>query len=189
MSDTALQAERQHLAGLIEAIQRCVFFLDASIEKLSWPLTKTHLENNKKDVSLFETLSSINERFSKLQDTLGAAMRHGAILSGEPSETFLRILSFYAKIEVIESVELWQLCRTTRNLAAHDYGIDYLEIAEHFNALQELVPMLYISARRFLRYCFESLDVLPAHGEFAESFSYITQKVQKLESGTTSVPT
>ncbi|MBU0733217.1 MAG: hypothetical protein KKG10_03610 [Proteobacteria bacterium] len=189
MIETTLQAERQHLAELIEAIQRCVFFLDASIEKLVWPLTKAHLENNKKDISLFETLSSINERFSKLQDTLGAAMRHGAILSGEQSETFLRVLSFYAKIEVIESVESWQLCRTTRNLAAHDYGIDYLEIAEHFNALHELVPTLYFSARRFLWYCFESLGVLPALGDFGESFTYITQKAQKIESGVKSLQT
>ena len=170
MTGRVLQAERQHLAELLEAIQRCVFFLDASVEKIAWPLTKVHLENNKKDVPLFETLSSINERFSKLQDTLGAAMRHAAILSGEPSETFLKVLSFYEKIKVIESIELWQLCRTTRNLAAHDYGIDYSEIAEHFNALHELIPSLYGSAQRFLRYCYKNLDVLPAHGDFVESF-------------------
>ena len=108
MTGRVLQAERQHLAELLEAIQRYVFFLDASIEKIAWPLTKAYLENNKKDVPLFETLSSINERFSKLQDTLGAAMRHAVILSGEPSETFLKVLSFYEKIEVIKSIELWQ---------------------------------------------------------------------------------
>lgn len=176
MTGRVLQAEQQHLAELLEAIQRCVFFLSASIEKISWPLTKAHLENNKKDVSLFETLSSINERFSKLQDTLGAAMRHAAMLSGEPSETFLKVLSFYEKIEVIEAIESWQLCRTTRNLAAHDYGIRYSEIAEHFNALHELIPTLYGSARRFLRYCYKNLDVLPAHGDFVESFLSITQK-------------
>ena len=168
MSGTALEAERQHLAELLEAIQRCLFFLDASVQKTPWPLTKEHLENHKKDVALFESLSSINERFSKLQDTLGAAMRHATILSGEPSDTFLKVLSFYAKAGIIESIESWQLCRTTRNLAAHDYGIDYAEIAEHFNALHALIPVLQGNAGRFLLYCHESLGVNPAQGGFAE---------------------
>jgi len=174
MTGSTLQAERQHLAGLLEAIQRCVFFLDASARKITWPLTGQHLESHQKDVALFESLSSINERFSKLQDTLGAAMRHAALLSGESSETFLKVLSFYEKTGVIESIDSWQLCRTTRNLAAHDYGIDYAEIAEHFNALLELIPALYLNARRFLQYCDNNLGVTPAQGAFAESFDSST---------------
>lgn len=78
MTDNLLQAERDHLAGLLVAIQRCVFFLHASVQKVSWPLNAAYLEENKKNIALFESLSSINERFSKLQDTLGAAMRHAA---------------------------------------------------------------------------------------------------------------
>lgn len=175
MTGTALQAERQHLAGLLEAIQRCVFFLDASVQKIDWPLTKEYLENHMKDVALFESLSSINERFSKLQDTLGAAMRHATILSGEPSETFLKVLSFYEKTAVIDSIESWQICRTTRNLAAHDYGIDYADIAEHFNALRELIPVLLGASRRFLLYCNTNFGVTPAPGEFSENFQRITQ--------------
>lgn len=79
-------------------------------QKTKWPLKKAHLEYHKKDVALFESLSSINERFSKLQDTLGAAMRHAAILSGEPSDIFLKVLSFYEKAGIIKSIESWQLC-------------------------------------------------------------------------------
>lgn len=178
MTASTLQAERRHLAELLEAIQRCVFFLDASARKIVWPLTKARLERRRKDVALFESLSSINERFSKLQDTLGAAMRHSALLTGEPADTFLKVLSFYEKAGVIESIESWQLCRTTRNLAAHDYGIDYAGIAEHFNALHELIPALYGNARRFLRYCGKSLGVKPAKGEFAAGFKTITQPAQ-----------
>ncbi len=128
---------------------------------------------NKKKIELFESLSSVNEKFSKLQDTLGTAMRHAAILSGEPSVPFLKVLAFYEKIEVIESIESWQLCRTTRNLAAHDYGIDYVEIAEHFNALHDLIPTLYVSVWRFIQYCRENLDLKPIHGEFVEDFERI----------------
>lgn len=174
MTNSALQAERQHLAALLEAIQRCVFFLNGSILKISWPLTKEHLENRMKDIALFESLSSVNERFSKLQDTLGAAMRHAVILSGEPSETFLKVLSFYEKTAIIESIESWQICRTTRNLAAHDYGVDYEEIAEHFNALHGLIPILMGASRRFLQYCDNNFQVKPTPGEFSEDFARIT---------------
>ena len=69
-----------------------------------------------KDIALFELLAAINERFAKLQDTLGAAMRHATVLSGEPSNTFLKVMSFYEKAGVLVSITAWQLCRTTRNL-------------------------------------------------------------------------
>lgn len=175
MNDSRLEAEKKHLSEYLEAIQRCVFFLHGSVQKISWPLTDNYLIEHKKDVQLFESLSSVNERFSKLQDTLGAAMRHATILSGEPNDTFLKVLAFYEKIEVIDSVDSWQLCRTTRNLAAHDYGIDYAKIAEHFNSLHELIPLLYKYARRFVNYCQENLDIAPVPGYFDKDFQYITQ--------------
>ncbi len=65
-----LSAEKAYLAQLLEAIERCVYFLDATTKKLPFPLQGDELEKHKKDVSLFESLSSFNERFSKLQDTL-----------------------------------------------------------------------------------------------------------------------
>jgi hypothetical protein len=170
MSGEILAAEKAHLSGLLEAIQRCVYFLSASERKLPWPLTASHLETHRKDVDLFETLSSTNERFAKLQDTLGAAMRHAALLAGEPGDTFLKVLSFYEKVGVLESIAAWQLCRTTRNLAAHDYETDYAEIAAHFNSLHDLTPVLYANAARFLGYCRESLSVAPSRGDFAEDF-------------------
>ena len=77
-----LQDHRLHLAGLLEAIQRCVFFLDASTRDIVWPLTGEFLQAHKKDNALFEALAAVNERFAKLQDTLGSAMRHSLILSG-----------------------------------------------------------------------------------------------------------
>jgi hypothetical protein len=114
VTGNVLHAERRHLAGLLEAVQRCVYFLDASDKRIPWPLTAAHLEQNKKNVDLFESLAAINERFAKLQDTLGAAMRHSLVLSGEPGETFLKVLAFYDKAGVIDSVSVWQLCRATR---------------------------------------------------------------------------
>lgn len=175
MNGGALQAERMHLAGLLEAIQRCVYFLNASDGRLSWPLWAPYLEQNKKNIDLFESLAAINERFAKLQDTLGAAMRHSVLLSGETGETFLKVLAFYEKTGVIDSVASWQLCRTTRNLAAHDYGTDYAEVAEHFNALHTLIPALYGDASRFVEYCRTALEAQPQQMDFAEDFAAIVR--------------
>lgn len=96
MKPSILDLEKQHLAELLEAIQRCVYFLDASSGKLTWPLTAELLETQKKDVVLFEAMAAINERFAKLQDTLGSAMRHACILSGE-SIAFLKYSAFTKK--------------------------------------------------------------------------------------------
>ena len=162
MTLSILDSEKQYLAELLEAIQRCVYFLDASSRKLTWPLTADLLETQKKNVLLFEAMAAINERFAKLQDTLGANMRHACILAGEPTDSFLKVLGFYEKTGVLESVESWQLCRTARNLAAHDYDIDYVEIADHFNSLKTLTPLLYLSAARFLNYCQKKLGIAPS---------------------------
>lgn len=173
MSETPLQAERAHLSALLEAIQRCVFFLEASNRKPPWPLSAGYLQQNNKNIDLFESLAAINERFAKLQDTLGAAMRHAILLAGEPGETFLKVLAFYEKAAVIESIVSWQLCRTTRNLAAHDYGTDYAEIAEHFNALHSLIPTLYGDAARFVAYCHSALSVGPLQTDYQVDFASI----------------
>ena len=183
MNQSILDSEKLHLAELLEAIQRCVYFLDASSRKLTWPLTKKQLETQKKDVALFEAMAAINERFAKLQDTLGAAMRHACILAGEPTDSFLKVLSFYEKTGVLESVESWQLCRTARNLAAHDYEIEYEEIADHFNSLQTLTPLLYISTIHFLNYCKKTLGIEPKQGDFSAEFISIVKTIQADKSG------
>lgn len=152
---------------------------------ITWPLTKERLETQKKDVVLFDAMAAIKERFSKLQDTLGAAMRHACILAGEPTNSFLKVLSFYEKTGVLESVASWQLCRTARNLAAHDYEIEYAEIADHFNSLKTLTPLLYISASavRFLNYCQETLCIEPKQADFSTEFMAIVKTKQADESG------
>jgi hypothetical protein len=82
MKTFILDAERQYLSGLLEAIQRCVYFLHASDSKITWPLDGETMRCRKKDQALFESLAAINERFAKLQDILAAAMRHAALLMG-----------------------------------------------------------------------------------------------------------
>lgn len=173
-----LEAEKAHLAQLLEAIQRCVYFLNAAIQKLPFPLHGSELEHRKKEENLFETLSAFNERFSKLQDTLAAAMRHAYLLAGENANNFLKILAFYEKQEVIVSIETWQLLRTARNLAAHDYEIDYFQIAEHFNTLNELTTVLYVTANNFIYFCENQLAIRPITPDFTKEFSAVMASYQ-----------
>lgn len=173
-ADNLLTSQRQHLAGLLLAIQRCAYFLHASDAHIPWPLHGPDLESRKKDLALFEALAAVNERFAKLQDTMGSAMRHSLVLSGEQADTFLKVLALFEKWGVVGSADQWQLARMARNLAAHDYETDYASVAEHFNTLHDLKPGLMAMSRRFVAYCQEVLGVGPAQADFAEDFDRIT---------------
>ena len=63
-------------------------------------------------------------------------------LLSEANAPFLKVLALFEKLGVIESIDAWQMCRTARNLAAHDYETDCALIAEHFNELHTLQPVL-----------------------------------------------
>jgi hypothetical protein len=167
--------EKEYLASLLEAIERCVYFLEASEQRIAWPLSDEILALKKKDTELFESLSAINERFSKLQDTLGLAMRQSLLLSGESTESFLKVLAFFEKKQVVKSVEEWQVARTARNIAAHTYEIAYGEAAEHFNMLHSLKGSLYGIARRFALYCQEELGISASSMDFQAEFMEITE--------------
>ena len=144
--------------------------MHASGSKLPRPLTAALLHAGRKDEALFESLAAFNERFAKLQDTLGAAMRHTALLMGEPTSPFLRVMALFEKLGVLVSIGDWQLCRAARNLAAHDYETDYAPIAEHFNDLIRLQPVLVGAASRLLVLCSDALAVRPATQDFDAEF-------------------
>lgn len=165
-----LRSQKQHLASLLEAMQRCVYFLNASDVAIDWPLNGMHLQAEKKNIDIFESLAAINERFAKLQDTLGAAMRHSLQLSGEQADSFIKVLSLFEKSGVVSSIEAWQLARAARNLAAHDYETDYEQVALHFNTLHELTPELYATALRFVQYSHTHLHIQPESLDFSEDF-------------------
>ena len=173
MNINSLAAEREHLANLLKAVQRCAHFLHASSSKVTWPLDGIDLKKRQKDLALFEALAAFNERFAKLQDTLGAAMRHCALLMSETNTPFLKVLALFEKLGVVESIDSWQMCRTARNLAAHDYETDYALIAEHFNELQTLQPVLVRAGSRLLVLCAQSLNILPATADFEIEFQHV----------------
>jgi hypothetical protein len=165
-----MRDEELHLARLLEAAERCGYYMQASAGKLPWPLTGEALYARRKDTELFEAAAAFNERFSKLQDTLGAAMRHAALQMGEATSPFLRVLALFQKLGVIECAAMWQRAREARNLAAHDYDTDYAVIAEHFNQLNQLRPALLATAARLLRVCDAQLGIHPSTGDFSAEF-------------------
>ena len=178
MNTNSLTAEREHLANLLEAVQRCAHFLHASSSKVEWPLDGHGLKRRQKDEALFGALSAFNERFAKLQDTLGAAMRHCALLMSETTSPFLKVLALFEKLGVIDLIGGWQLCRTARNLAAHDDETDDALIAEHFNELQNLQAVLVEAASRLQTFCARDLGVMPATADFEAEFQRVCTAVR-----------
>ena len=97
-------------------------------------------------------------------------MRLSPALMSEARLPFLRVLALFEKLAVIDSIDSWQLCRTARNLAAHDYETDYALIAEHFNELRSLQPVLIQAASKLLLLCGQALSVAPATADFESEF-------------------
>ncbi len=168
-----IEESHRHLGELLTDIERCVFFLEGSRSRISWPLTGDELAQRSKDLDLFTNLSAINERFAKLQDTLGTAMRHAALLAGEPTDNFLRVLAFFEKVRVFESVRDWQAIRALRNLAAHEYGTNYAKTADHFNAVNSSIPTLYRMSTNFFRFCADNLDITASSPDFSKDVEII----------------
>ena len=159
MTRSLLEESRGHLADLLEACQRCAWYLQASAASIRWPLSGKELAERSKDVEFYERLAAINERFGKLQDLLSTTMRHLCVLSGENNDSFLRVASFCSKVGILESLETWQACRSLRNRAAHAYGIDYTETAGHFNAMHAQIPFLTGSVVRLSEYIRRTLSI------------------------------
>lgn len=105
-------------------------------------------------------------------------MRHSALLMSETYTPFLKVLALFEKLAVIESIDSWQMCRTARNLAAHDYETDYALVAEHFNELHTLQPVLVRAASRLLALCARSLSVLPTTADFDAEFQCVCAAIE-----------
>ncbi|MEI6376007.1 MAG: hypothetical protein WCO97_02300 [bacterium] len=178
MNEDPLSLEKQHLAGLLEAIHRCVYFFDGLASGQNFPISGEVLRTKCKDRGLFDSLAALNERFAKLQDTCASAMRHAALLAGEKADTFLGVLSFYEKVGVVDSMESWQRIRMLRNMASHDYETSYDQIAEHFNALHGSVPRLIRTGVGLVDFCYWHLAVAPRENDFSTEYFQIAQRFQ-----------
>jgi hypothetical protein len=162
-----LEESRRYLADLIEACQRCAWHLEATAARVPWPLKADSLERRQMDLALFEPLAAMNERFAKLQDLLSTAMRHYCELSGERTDTFLRVLAVCEQAGIVPSAEDWQTCRSLRNRAAHDYGTDFEVTAAHFNALNGHIPLMKQVTLALADQAKQTLGIEPPDPRFA----------------------
>ena len=166
MSLSLLEESRGHLADLLEASQRCAWYLQAGAAKMRWPLTGAELAQRSKDLEFYERLAAMNERFGKLQDLLATTMRHLCELSGENTDSFLRVASFCQKAGILTSIDAWQACRSLRNRAAHAYGTDYTETTGHFNAMLTQIGFLTDTVIRLATYTRDTLRIQAADESF-----------------------
>lgn len=82
-----LARECRCLARLPQSVQRNARLLVHSRRKIDRPLGAQALATRRKDAAQFELPAAVNERFSKLQHTMSAAMRHAAMRMGKPTES------------------------------------------------------------------------------------------------------
>lgn len=160
--------EHAYLAEQLTALERCAYFAVLVDGKVNWPLTVEALREHRLDGDWFEPLAALNERFAKLQDVLGSVMRHAAFMLAEPTPTFLHILVYFEKHQVIASVAQWHRVKKMRNQAAHDYDLDPVVTAAHFNQLHAELPELAQSAVRLVSFCQQWLDCHPLDPELHE---------------------
>ncbi len=172
MTDTNsfLLPERQYLAEQLTAVERCAYFALLTRRRIDWPLAAQTLQLRRLDAPWFEHLAALNERFAKLQDVLGAAMRHAAFLLAEPAPSFLHVLAFFEKHGVVASSQQWLRIRKMRNDAAHDYDIDPQVTAEHFNQIDADLPVLTDMARCLVGFCAQWLNIHPVDAQVHAAF-------------------
>jgi len=168
--DVLLLPERQYLAEQLTAVERCAYFALLTRRRIDWPLAARTLQLRRLDAPWFEHLAALNERFAKLQDVLGAAMRHTAFLLAEPAPSFLHVLVFFEKHGVVVSTQQWLRIRKMRNDAAHDYDIDPQVTADHFNQIDADLPELAGMAQRLVGFCGQWLNIQPVDAQVHAAF-------------------
>lgn len=112
------------------------------VQKIS-PFTQEKIEHLSTQEILI--LDMLTNRFSKLQDYLGAKVINSFLdLTGDnrPNATMIDKINQLERLGVIESVELWKDFRDTRNAIAHEYPGEASITASNLNHLIVLVPKL-----------------------------------------------
>src|SRR3989344_5267439 len=154
---TPLLEERKRLfADRLGAIRKLADRLAWSNKRVGFPLDGATLRAM--DEARAESLSAFIERFSKLQDLLGATFREVASLSGQPAEDYNLVLSTMEKAGIANADE-WRELRALRNEVAHEYSLDVGRQAGLFNSLGEASGEILSTAQRLGRYCAERLGI------------------------------
>jgi len=130
----------------IEELHKHILVLNKNLQKIgvlwSFPITSQNIESiMKTDI---EILDSIAYRFSKLQDSLGKALRIWFDLKGENVDnlTMIDILNLAQKVGLSINSDLWWQLRSIRNRLNHEYEVDYEKIAIVINEIYKEMKFL-----------------------------------------------
>ncbi|MCS6786859.1 MAG: hypothetical protein NZ524_07505 [Thiobacillaceae bacterium] len=150
-----LEQRRRLLARKLAAIDRLRELLHYSRNRLPYPLSSI----DRLPPEPLESVSALIERFGKLQDLLGHAMREVVLLSGEPATDMNDVLSRMEKLGVLDSADDWRALRALRNQAAHDDDLDDGAKTAFVNTLAAKAEMLTQTAARLTDYAYAKLDL------------------------------
>jgi hypothetical protein len=104
------------------------------------------------EMLLIEMLIS---RFAKLQDYMGRVMIDTLLVLTKDYEDSLTMIDKLNKLErlgIIDSVQLWETMRNTRNHIAHEYPDQPALTAKYLNDVFMLAPRLLEILEKFRRY-------------------------------------
>lgn len=156
MTTPLLEERKRLLADRLVAIRKLAERLAWSNKRVRFPLNGPSLRTM--DEARAESLSAFIERFSKLQDLLGATFREVASLSGQPADDYNLVLSTMEKAGITNADE-WRELRALRNEVAHEYSLDVERQAGLFNSLGEASGEILSTAERLARYSGERLGI------------------------------
>ena len=109
---SALFAQQQALLQQqLHVLTRIESGLRYSLERLPKALAPSDLDN----AEVLERLASINDRYTKLQDQLSAALRHAHAMIGERYRGFADVIDWAVRQDLIEQAEVWMEPRALRN--------------------------------------------------------------------------
>ncbi len=146
--NTLLLERRRLLALKLAAIAQLAGHLRYSRQRLPYPLASV----DALAPEALESVSALIERFGKLQDLLGNAMREVIVLSGEDATDMNAVLSRMEKLGLLDSADDWRALRALRNQAAHDYDLADDRKTAFVNALAARTDMLLTTASRMEHY-------------------------------------
>jgi len=132
----------------IDELDKHIRVLDKNLNYLKrvyqFPLKAECIETILEDDKEVILLDSIAYRFSKLQDTLGKALREFLYKSGENIDnyTMIDVLNLAERLGLNINKKIWMESRKIRNEISHEYIIDYEKIANALNDMYNLFDFL-----------------------------------------------
>ena len=136
---SALFAQQQALLQQqLQVLARIESGLRYSLERLPQPLAPGDLGK----AEVLERLASINDRYTKLQDQLSAALRHAHAMIGERYRGFVDVIDWAVRLDLIAQAEVWMELRALRNRLTHDYDLEAASMPEVLQAIREATEIL-----------------------------------------------